>query len=386
MNVVLFNLLTLSLLCIIMQEYNKKQVYKMLKILLTGENQVDLRFLKIILEKENYTVFLSDYKEISDEYIKNINPEIIIIDTDSENDEGFDLCKYLRKSDKFKDLTVFLLCDLSDGDTAVTGFECGATDYLSKPINENEVKTRISARLYLKNTIQKAKTKNLNLTNNVNEIMKKVTEKSPEMIFALAKMVQSRDDLTGFHLERLQKYIYVLTNELRKNPKYTKIITDKFTENIVPASSLHDIGKIGIPDKILLKPGRLTAEEFEIVKSHTQIGYDTLKNVEKTFGKNDFLELGKNIAKYHHERPDGNGYPENLKDGEIPLEASIMALIDVYDAVRMKKVYKPAVSHEKTMEIIKNGRGSQFVPDIVDAFLNVEKEFLTVWTEYSSIS
>lgn len=358
----------------------------MANILLVGENQVDLRFLKIILEKENYSVFLSNFDEISDEQIFRTNPEIIIIDAESDEDNGFELCKYVRKSDKFKEIAVFLLCDLTDGDIAVTGFECGATDYLSKPVNENEVKTRISARLYQREIIKNAKIKNKDLTNTVNKIMEKVTEKSPEMIFALAKMVQSRDDLTGFHLERLQKYIYVLTQELRKNPKYADIITDKFVENIVPASSLHDIGKIGIPDKILLKPGRLTEEEFETVKMHTQIGFDTLNNVEKTFGQNDFLEIGKNIAKYHHERPDGNGYPEELKENEIPLEASVMALIDVYDAVRMKKVYKPSVSHEKTLDIIKDGRGKQFVSDIVDAFLNIEKVFATIWTEYSTMS
>ena len=358
----------------------------MAKILIVGENQVDLRFLKIILEKENYTIFSSGFEEISDEHIQKINPQIIIIDAESDNDTGFELCRYIRKSVKFKEIIVFLLCDLSDGDIAVTGFECGATDYLSKPINEAEVKTRISNRLYLAETIRNARTKNKDLTNAVNELTKKATEKSPEMIFALAKMVQSRDDMTGYHLERLQKYIYLLTNELKKNPKYSEVITDKFLENIVPASSLHDIGKIGIPDKILLKPGRLTPEEFETIKSHTQIGFDTLNNVEKTFGKNDFLELSKNIAKYHHERPDGNGYPEKLKDNEIPLEASIMALIDVYDAVRMKKTYKPSTSHEKTVEIIKEGKGTQFVSEIVDAFINVEKEFSDIWTEYSAIS
>ena len=356
----------------------------MINILLTGENQVDLRILKIILEKENYTVFLSDYEELSDEYIREANPQIIIID--AESDTGFDLCKYIRKSEKFRDTLVFLLCDLSDGDIAVTGFECGATDYLSKPIDENEVKTRIANSLYIAETIKNAKIKNEKLTKTVNEIIGKVTNKSTEMIFALAKMVQSRDEMASFHLERLQKYTYVLTNELRKNPKFSEIITDKFVENIVPASSLHDIGKIGIPDKTLLKPAKLTPEEFETIKAHTQIGFDTLNNVEKTFGENDFLEFSKNIAKYHHERPDGKGYPDGLKESEIPLEASIMALVDVYDAVRMKKTYKPSTSHEKTIEIIKEGRENQFIPEIVDAFLNVEKEFSNIWTEYSSVN
>lgn len=357
----------------------------MTKILLIGENQVDLRFLKIILEKSKYEVYSENFDNISEDYLKELSPEIVIIDADSDDDTGFELCKRIRTSEKLKDLIVFLLCDLSDGDVAVTGFECGATDYLSKPINESEVNIRIASSLYASETVQRAKIKNEDLTVKIREIMSKVSHPKKEMIFALAKMVQTRDDLTGFHLERIQKYIYVLTQELRKNPKYSNIITDKFIENIVPASSLHDIGKIGIPDKILLKPGRLTSEEFEIIKTHTQLGFETLNNVEKTFGYSDFIECGEKIAKYHHERPDGTGYPEQLNESKIPLEAALMALVDVYDALRMKRVYKPSVSHKKTLEIIMQNRGTQFFSDIVDAFINVEQQFETIWFEYSAI-
>ena len=357
----------------------------MTKILIVGENQVELRFLRIFLEKSNYEVFSLNFDEVSETRIKNLTPEIVIINTEAGDDSALGLCKSIRETENFKDIIIFLFCDLSDEDMPVKGFEYGASDYILKPVNETEVKTRIESSLESLETVRRARLKNSEMTKKVNEIMSKVNHQKTDMVFALAKMVQGRDDLTGCHLERIRKYVYVLSEELRKNPKYKDIITDKFIENIVPASTLHDIGKIGIPDKILLKPGKLTIKEFDVIKTHTELGYETLCNCEKTFGQSDFFEFGKRIAKYHHERPDGEGYPEKLKGSEIPLEADIMALVDVYDALRMRKVYKPAVSHTQTVEIIKENRGTQFFSDIVDAFLNTEKEFETIWFEYSAI-
>jgi putative two-component system response regulator len=206
-----------------------------------------------------------------------------------------------------------------------------------------------------------------------------------EAILALANIAQSRDDESGKHLERMQKYTYVLTKELQKSKKYQNKITNKFLAEITAAAPLHDIGKIGIPDKILLKPGKLTPDEYEIIKTHTLIGDETLDNVEKTFGKNSFISMGKIIARSHHERPDGLGYPDKLQEKDIPLEASIMAIADIYDALRTRKIYKPAISHEKTIEYFKEQRGTQFVPDVVDAFLNVEKIFSYIWLEYETM-
>ena len=357
----------------------------MTKILIVGEKQVELRFLKIFLEKSNYEVFSLNFDEISETCIKKLNPEIIIINVESGDDSALELCKSIRETEDFKDIIIFLFCDLSDEDLPVKGFEYGASDYILKPVNETEVKTRIESSLDTLETVKRARLKNFEMTEKVNDIMSKVNHQKTDMVFALAKMVQSRDDLTGSHLERIRKYVYVLSKELRENPKYRDIITNKFIENIVPASSLHDIGKIGIPDKILLKPGKLTTKEFDVIKTHTELGYETLCNCEKSFGQSDFLEFGKKIAKYHHERPDGEGYPEKLKENEIPVEANIMALADVYDALRMRRVYKPAVSHTQAVEIIKENKGTQFHSDIVDAFLNTEKEFETIWFEYSAI-
>ena len=283
------------------------------------------------------------------------------------------------------DLGAFLKSPSLNPAPTVTGFECGATDYITKPLNEEEVKIRIDNRLDVIKTHLKAQAKNEEFTKEMQEIIKKAQHPQMETILALAELAQSRDDNTGKHLERMQKYTYVLTKELKNNPKYEKIINEDFIAEVTAASPLHDIGKIGIPDKVLLKPGKLTPEEYEVIKTHTLIGDETLDNVINTFGKNSLIERGKKIARYHHERPDGTGYPDKLQGEDIPLEASIMAIADVYDALRTKKIYKPAISHEKAIEIIKEGRGTQFLQEAVDAFLNVEKTFSYIWLEYETM-
>lgn len=209
----------------------------------------------------------------------------------------------------------------------------------------------------------------------INSYVKKLSETQMETIFSLAKLAQSRDDDTGKHLERVQQYCYVLAEKLSQDSPYSNLIDYTFINNIVSASALHDIGKVGIADAILLKPGRLTPEEFAEMKKHTTIGEQTLQEVHSKFGKNSFIEMGMLIAKYHHERWDGNGYPEGLKGEEIPLAARIMAIADVYDALGTKRVYKDAFPQEKCIEIIKEGSGTQFDSVIVDAFLEVADTF-----------
>ena len=213
--------------------------------------------------------------------------------------------------------------------------------------------------------------------------MKKNSETQTATIFSLAKLAQSRDDDTGKHLERVQKYCYILTKELSKREKYKDIIDDEFIENIVNASPLHDIGKVGIPDEILLKKGKHTPEEFEIMKSHTTIGYETLQEVHFKFGKNSFIDMGMMIALYHHERWDGKGYPFQISGEDIPLAARIMSVVDVYDALSSKRSYKPAFSQEQYLDIITSGRGTQFDPYIVDVFVEIIDELEKARQEFS---
>lgn len=357
----------------------------MAKILIIGEKEVDLKFTKIILQSQGHQVFTDYCPEKAVEQIEELMPDIVIIDILSADDYGFELCKAIRAENKFRHIPVILSCDTEQEDLMQNGFESGATDYISKPVNEDEIGRRIENCLFMMESHKKAQAKNEAFTKAMNKLLQTVNHPQMETIMALAKLAQSRDDNTGKHLERMQKYVYVLAVELQKNQKYKEKFTDNFIAELTAATPLHDIGKIGIPDKILLKPVKLTESEYEVIKTHTLLGDETLDNIIKTFGKSDFIEIGKLITRFHHERPDGTGYPDKLKNGDIPIEAGIMAIADVYDALRTKKPYKPSVSHEKAIEIIKEQRGIQFMPDVTDAFLNVEKTFSYIWLEYATM-
>lgn len=214
----------------------------------------------------------------------------------------------------------------------------------------------------------------------------KVVKKTKELkkiqhvtIFALARLSEYRDKETGEHLNRIRQYSYLIAKELL-NSEYNKYINKKYIANIYYSSPLHDIGKVGISDKILLKPDTLTKKEFEIVKKHTLIGGKTLEAAEKQLKRKtkSFLSMGKNIAFYHHEKWDGTGYPSGLKGEKIPLSARIIALADVYDAITTKRVYKEAMSHEEAKRIIIETKGKHFDPVIVKAFLSLEDSFCKI--------
>ena len=200
-----------------------------------------------------------------------------------------------------------------------------------------------------------------------------------ETVFSLAKLTQSKDDDTGEHVKRVQNYCKILAEELLRCSPYSSVIDKNFIENIYNASSLYDIGKASIADSILLKNAKLTHNEFEIMKSHTIIGFNTLQDVNNKFGSgSEFIEMAKEIARSHHERWDGSGYPDGLKGDDIPLCARIVAIADVYDALCSNKVYKKAYEHKKCVDIILKGKSTQFDPYIVDAFLNVSDKFLEI--------
>ena len=209
--------------------------------------------------------------------------------------------------------------------------------------------------------------------------VKETSEAQMATIFALVKLAESRDDETGAHIERTASFCRLLAEKARALPQYAKLITDEYLTAIYRASPLHDIGKVGISDLILLKPGKLTPEEFAIMKTHVEIGYQTLKSVDKRYMNNAFIQMGLDITRYHHEKWDGSGYLAELKGEQIPLSARIMALSDVYDALRSKRVYKPAYPHEKCLEIIQEGRGKHFDPVLTDLFLEYHTEFETLF-------
>jgi putative two-component system response regulator len=209
----------------------------------------------------------------------------------------------------------------------------------------------------------------------VEEKVKEITDSQLATIFGLIKLSESRDDETGNHIERTSGFCRLLAEKTGEKGFYLDLIEDSFIETIEKASPLHDIGKVGIPDYILLKPGKLTEEEFVIMKSHVEIGYQTLEKMEKQYPNNALVKMGMEIALNHHERWDGSGYPKGKAGESIPLAARIMSLADVYDALRSKRVYKEAYTHEKSMEIILAGKGSHFDPLLVEVFSENQEQF-----------
>lgn len=209
----------------------------------------------------------------------------------------------------------------------------------------------------------------------VDEKVREISESQMATIFALVKLSESRDDETGQHIERTASFCKLLASKAKQHPNYSDKIDEKFIETIYKASPLHDIGKVGIPDAILLKPGRLTDEEFAVMKQHVMIGYRTLADIGKLYEKNEFLKMGMEITKNHHEKWNGSGYLSGISGEDIPVSARIMALADVYDALRSKRVYKEAYSHEKSRDIIISSKGTHFDPVLVDLFVESEKDF-----------
>jgi putative two-component system response regulator len=203
-------------------------------------------------------------------------------------------------------------------------------------------------------------------------------------ILALASLAETRDNETGNHLRRTQHYVRALAEHLQRHPHFSLLLTRTNIELIVKSAPLHDIGKVGIPDHILLKPGRLTPEEFEVMKSHTTLGKEAIEHAEQQMGRSaPFLTLAKQIAGSHQEKWDGSGYPEGLAGEQIPVAARLMAVADVYDALVSRRVYKPPMMHETACGIIAQGRGSHFDPEIVDAFLALHLEFSRIAERFS---
>ncbi len=302
-------------------------------------------------------------------------PDLLLLDVMMPGMDGYEVCRQLKKDDRLKGIPVIYLSALTDTRDKVKAFEQGGVDYIEKPFELEEVRARVETHLKLHFLQKEIEGYNKNLELMVEEKVKEISESQIATIFALAKLAESRDEDTGDHLKRIQVFCRLTAEELSKHPKYKNRISADFIDNLHKASPLHDIGKVGIRDAILLKPGKLTPEEFEEMKRHTSIGADTLKVVYQKYPGNYFIKIGIEIAQSHHERWDGSGYPEGNCEDNIPLSARIMALADVYDALRSKRVYKEAYSHEKSCDIIMQGSGKHFDPLIVEAFTALEQAF-----------
>jgi putative two-component system response regulator len=304
-------------------------------------------------------------------------PDLILLDVTMPGKNGFEVCRQLKRHDSLRDIPVIFLSGRDASEDKLEGFHAGGVDYITKPFNPDEVVVRVNTQLRLR-SLQC----DVRYQKEVEEKIREVSRAQAATIFALAKLAEYRDEDTGAHLERVRDYCRLIAERLAGDSPYAGQITTDFIECIQHAAPLHDIGKVAIPDSILLKPGKLTPEEFEIMKTHTVIGGENMQVVYNRYPGNAFIGMGIEIALYHHERWDGRGYPDRLVGRNIPLSARIIALADVYDALRSDRCYRKGFDREKTRTIILEEEDNHFDPEIVRAFLSLEDEFCRVQDFY----
>ncbi len=350
-------------------------------ILIVDDTPQNLRLLTDMLKDHDYRIRPIPNGSMALRAAELEPPNLILLDITMPEMDGYEVCRRLKANPKLADIPVIFLSALNDPQDKVYAFAAGGQDYITKPFQVEEVLARVKTHLRIAALQKELLRHNRELEILVAEKVKEISNAQIATIIALARLAESRDDETGRHIERVQIFCRILAEELALQPKYASEITTEFVTNLFYAAPLHDIGKVGIPDAILLKPGKLTSEEFETMKRHTIIGWETLRAVTERYPQNAFLTMGAIIARSHHERWDGNGYPDKLKGEEIPLAGRIMAVADVYEALRAKRCYKEPFSHEKSCAILKECAGTQFDPDIVAAFETCEARFSRIYEQ-----
>jgi putative two-component system response regulator len=326
-----------------------------MRVLIAEDDIVTVLMLQHCLEQFGYDVTVVDNGLEALDLIRTGQFRLVISDWDMPKMSGLEVCREIRRRQSSGYTYVILLTSHEGTRRIIEGLDAGADDFISKPFDPHELLVRLNAGERI-----------LSL------------ESRDVTIFTFAKLAESRDKDTGAHLERIREYSRILSAHLENHGPYVGQIDGDFVQLVYLTSPLHDIGKVAVPDAVLLKPGPLTPDEFEVMKRHASVGWETLDAVLRAHPEAKFLRMARDIAGSHHEKFDGSGYPLGRKGDDIPLCGRIVALADVYDALTTKRVYKPAFSHDKARNIIIAASGTQFDPAIVDAFLANEDEFSTV--------
>ena len=340
-------------------------------ILVVDDTPQNLSLMSGLL-RDDYRVLVANHGERALGLVAgDTPPDLILLDVMMPEIDGFEVCRRLKQMPQGSDIPVIFLTARNEVADEQQGFDVGAVDYITKPISPPIVMARVKTQLLLKKARDLLADQNAYLEAEVQRRMRELAAVQDATIMAMASLAETRDNETGNHIRRTQHYVKLLAMEVRQHPRFRAALADDSEiQMLYKSAPLHDIGKVGIPDHILLKPGRLTDAEFEIMKSHTTLGRDAIVAAESILNAPDsFLRYAREIAFSHQEKWDGSGYPLGLAGEDIPLSARLMAVADVYDALISRRVYKQAFSHEKAVQIIAKGRGSHFDPDLVDAFL-----------------
>ena len=310
-------------------------------------------------------------------------PDLILLDIMMPEMDGYEVCRQLQQDPQTRNIPIIFLKAKASVEDEEFGLGLGVVDYITKPISPPVVLARVKTHLSLKASADFLRSKSDYLEQEVAKRTREISAVQDVTILAMASLAETRDNETGNHIRRTQHYVKALAEALRQQPKFATVLDDHTIAMLFKSAPLHDIGKVGIPDRILLKPGRYEPEEFAIMQRHPLLGLQAIEHAEQSLGTSvDFLRVAKEIAYGHHEKWDGSGYPQGLVGEAIPLSARLMAVADVYDALISRRVYKERMPHQQAAEIIAQGRGSHFDPDVVDAFFQIEQTFVATAQRY----
>ncbi len=349
------------------------------KIMIIDDTPENLNLLQVLLKGDAYAIVAFPRGAMAISAALKNPPDLILLDINMPDMNGYEVCRRMKQEETLKNIPILFISANDSSEDKVNGFLAGGVDYVTKPFKIEELRARINTHLTLVAMRKELEGYNRQLEDLVRQKIEIIEESHISTTLAMVKLTENRDNETGQHIDRTRLLCKMVAQQLREMSKYKEVITDAFIKDIYNSAALHDIGKIGVPDAILLKPGKLTPEEWEIMKRHTIYGANTLDAVLKEYDLNEFIKMGRDIALSHHEKWDGTGYPQGLSGEDIPLSARIMIIVDIYDALRSKRPYKEAFTQGVTMEIIWEYEKSYFDPDVFKAFLALEEAIIKLY-------
>ena len=356
-------------------------------ILIVDDAPENLRLLAGMLTRQGYKARRAPSGRLALQAVESTPPDLILLDIDMPEMNGYEVCDRLKADDRFKDIPVIFISALGETEDKLRAFSAGGVDYVRKPFQFEEVEARISTHIKLRALQRELERHNRELSERVAEQVEEIVEAQLAAVFGLARLAEARDEDTGAHLFRVRWYSRALATRMAERNVFPDRIDQKFVEVIEWAAPLHDIGKVCIPDAVLLKRGPLNQEEWTVMKRHTTAGSETMEAVLLRHPRNAFLRMGAEIARSHHENWDGSGYPDGLVGESIPLAARIFSIADRYDALRSARPYKPPFSHDAAVRIILEGnnrsRPEHYDPRVLLTFRGVEGEFAGIWDRFA---
>lgn len=355
------------------------------KIMIVDDTVVNLELLQNLLQRRGYSIMAFPQGKLALKAALKSPPDMLLLDINMPEVDGFEVCSHFKSEPSLAKIPVLFISALEASQDKVRAFAAGGVDYVTKPFQIEELNARVDTHLKIVRMQRELERYNHELEELVQEKVRDIEESHLSTILAMVKLTEYRDVGTGMHIERTRTLCRMLAAKLAEHPEYDGLLSPEYAETIYNAAPLHDVGKVGVPDGILLKPGRLTDDEWEIMKTHSEIGAETLREVRRKYVSNAFVNMGIEIARFHHEKWDGSGYPEGRSGEAIPLSARIMAVADVYDALRTRRPYKEPFSHEESFAILQKDSGSHFDPLLVEVFGDLEDEIKELYTRCADL-